>query len=122
MWSSRLVVGPLAAGAPGGVACGLGKFSAFSRKGASRASGGQLDFVRNLSRLGRLVIEDPLKVHGVGHHVVRVASPESRGRALMGRGSTQSASRFFVGYDTDSSEFGPLRDALATHGGWIAPV
>ena len=65
-----------------GTAGGRGKFTAFLmdadtpallRSGALEPSGGHLGSPRNISTLGSLNIDVPLKVNGMGHHVLSVA-------------------------------------------------
>ena len=63
---------------------------AFSRKGAREWSDGQLDLFRNTLRLGRLGIEVPLEVTGMGRHAQNVASFEDTREALVGQRSKQS--------------------------------
>ena len=63
------------------------------RQNALGSLGGQLGFSRNISTLGRLGIDVPLRVGGMGHYALSVASFECKGWASMGHGSTQSVSR-----------------------------
>ena len=87
---------------PVGVAGGRGEVTAFLiyadnpaflRKGALEALRGQLDFPQNVATSGRLGIDVPLKVNGMGRHVLSVVS-SGKECDFLGDRSTQSVPRF----------------------------
>ena len=73
------------------------------------SSGGQLDITRNRSHLAWMSVQVSLNVNGAGHFALSVASFGVKAAPSLGRGATQSVSRF--SWDT-----GVMRPKMAKDG------